>query len=58
MPTIVWISGAIGTSIGVLAVASADSFPAVRARLRSWGSMVLCISAALFGFGVALVSLV
>jgi len=58
MPTIVWISGAIGTSIGIFAVASADSFPAIRAPLRSWGSTVLCVSAALFGFGVALVSLV
>ena len=58
MPTIVWVSGAIGTSIGILAVASADSFPAMRVQLRSWGSTVLCVSAALFGFGVALVSLV
>jgi len=55
MPTIVWISGAIGTSLGILTVAAADNFPAMRTQLRSWGSMMLCISAALFGFGVALV---
>ena len=55
MPTIVWVSGAIGTSIGILAVASADNFPSLRVRLRSWGSAMLCVGAALFGFGVALV---
>jgi hypothetical protein len=55
MPSIIWISAIIGTSLGVLTVASADSFPALHAKLTNWGSAMLCISAMIFGFGLALV---
>jgi hypothetical protein len=58
MPTIVWVSGAIGTSLGVVTVASADHFPALRSQLKNWGSAMLCISAMLCGFALALVALV
>jgi hypothetical protein len=58
MPTIVWISGAVGTSLGVVTVALADHFPALRSPLKNWGGAMLCISAMLCGFGLALVSLV
>jgi len=55
MPTIVWVSAVIGTSFGILAVAVADSFPSVRPQLTNWGGTMLCASAALFGFALALV---
>ena len=55
MPTVVWVSAVIGTSAGIMAVAVADSFPAVRPQLTKWGSTVLCASAMLFGFALALV---
>jgi hypothetical protein len=54
MPTIVWVSGAAGISLGILAVAMADNFPAIRSRLKNWGSTMLCISAALLGLGFGL----
>lgn len=55
MPTIIWVSAAVGTSCGILAVAVADSFPSARPQLKNWGGTMLCASAALFGFALALV---